>query len=182
MFRPFLACALGLVLLGVARHPSTIFDLADAVGKPAPAITLLVDGGQPLSLASLRGEPTYVFLFASWCGPCQLAMPFVRADYARFGERVRFLGVDVLDEPGAARAAIAKDALPFPVAIYPIDELDATIAPVMQLQAGMKYEIPTDFLLDASGVVRYVWHGLAVGTDGSPQDVLPSYLAKLGIE
>ncbi|MGD1068068.1 MAG: TlpA disulfide reductase family protein [Vulcanimicrobiaceae bacterium] len=181
MFRRLLACALGLALLG-AHRPLTIFDLADAVGKPAPPVTLALDGGSSLTIASLRGEPTYVFLFASWCEPCTRAMPFVRADYARFGDRVRFVGVDVMDEPDAARAAIAKDALPFPVAIYPIDTLDATIAPVAQLQAGAKYQIPTEFLLDADGVVRFAWHGLAIDTSGTPQDLLPGYLAQLGIQ
>jgi len=30
--------------------------------------------------------------------------------------------------------------------------------------------------------VRYAWHGLSVDYSGGPVDVLPSYLAKLGIE
>ena len=33
----------------------------------------------------------------------------------------------------------------------------------------------------ADGVVRYAWHGLSVDDGGDPVDVLPSYLAKLGI-
>jgi hypothetical protein len=37
-------------------------------------------------------------------------------------------------------------------------------------------------LLDGNGVVRYAWHGLALSVDGDPVDLLPSYLAKLGIE
>ena len=60
-----------------------------------------------------------------WCGPCQEALPFVRSAFAKYGERVRFVGVDVLEDDGAARATISRAALPFPVAIYPIDQLDA---------------------------------------------------------
>jgi thiol-disulfide isomerase/thioredoxin len=180
--------ALALVLLataaltGAARRPATIFDLSDAVGKRVPAVTLAASDGNALALGELRGKPTYVFLFAGWCGPCREAMPFVRSAYAKYGDRVRFVGVDVLEDADAARHAITTAALPFPVAIYPIDQLDAIVSPDAQLRAGSKYRIPADFLVDADGVVRYAWHGLPVDRDGGAVDVLPSYLAKLGIE
>jgi thiol-disulfide isomerase/thioredoxin len=170
-----------VALTSAARPPATVFDLSDAVGKHIPSLTLAANDGTSLALTE-RGKPTYVFLFAGWCGPCQEAMPFVRSAYAKYGDRVRFVGVDVLEDADAARAAIATAALPFPVAIYPIDQLDAAVAPAAQLRAGTKYRIPADFLVDADGVVRFAWHGLAMSRDGDPVDVLPGYLAKLGIE
>jgi thiol-disulfide isomerase/thioredoxin len=171
-----------VALSGAARRPATVFDLSDAVGKPVPRVLLIAGDGSPLALSSLRGKPTYVFLFAGWCGPCQEALPFVRSAFAKYGDRVRFVGVDVLEDDGAARAAVSRAALPFPVAIYPIEQLDAIVAPDVQLHAGLKYRIPADFLLDANGVVRYAWHGLSLTLAGDPLDLLPSYLAKLGIE
>jgi thiol-disulfide isomerase/thioredoxin len=183
MFRSRLAALAGVVaLLGAHRPPPTVFDLSDSIGRHAPAMTLLEPDGSPLAIDGARGTPTYVFLFASWCGPCRLAMPFVRDDYARFGDRVTFIGVDVLDDDAAARTAIASFALPFPVTIYPVEQLDAQISPDAQLRAGWKYKVPADFLIDADGVVRFSWHGLAVTTDGTPVDVLPAYLARLGIK
>jgi len=170
-----------VALTGAARPPATVFDLSDAVGKHVPALILVANDGTSLALAE-RGKPTYVFLFAGWCGPCQEAMPFVRSAYAKYGDRVRFVGVDVLEDADAARNAIATAALPFPVAIYPIDQLDAVVAPAVQLHAGTKYRIPAEFLVDADGVVRFAWHGLAMSRAGDPVDVLPGYLAKLGIE
>ena len=177
-----LAVLASAALTGAARPAATVFDLSDAVGHRAPAVTLIAGDGTPLPLAALRGKPVYVFLFAGWCGPCQESLPFVRAAFAKYGDRVHFLGVDVLENPDAARAAIAAAALPFPVAIYSIDELDAVVAPAAQLRAGLKYRIPADFLLDAGGVVRYSWHGLALSREGDPVDLLPAYLTKLGIE
>jgi thiol-disulfide isomerase/thioredoxin len=171
-----------VALSGAARRPTTIFDLSDAVGRPAPSVLLTTGDGAPVPLGTLRGKPTYVFLFAGWCGPCQEALPFVRSDFAKYGDRVRFVGVDVLEGDDAAHAAVMRAALPFPVAIYSIEQLDAIIAPEIQLHAGTKYRIPADFLLDANGVVRYAWHGLALTVEGDPLDVLPSYLAKLGIQ
>lgn len=177
-----LAVLVAAALTGAARRPVTIFDLNDAVGRHVPAVTLAGSDGTPIQLDALRGKPTYVFLFAGWCTPCQDAMPFVRRAFAKYGDRVRFIGVDVLENADSAHAAVAAAALPFPVAIYPIDKLDAVIAPVAQLQAGAKYRIPTDFLIDGDGVVRFAWHGLAVNEHDDPVDVLPSYLAKIGIQ
>ncbi len=176
-----LALAASFALTGAAHRAATVFDLSDAIGQQSPPVTLTVSDGSALAFGDLRGKPTYVFLFAGWCGPCQEAMPFVRSAYAKYGERVRFVGVDVLEDAGAARAAVTNAALPFTVAIYPIDQLDAIVAPDVQLHAGTKYRIPADFLIDADGVVRFAWHGLAINDGGDPVDVLPSYLAKLGI-
>ena len=182
-FRTFgFALLAAVALSGAARRPATVFDLSDAVGKPVPSVLLTTGDGKPLTLGTLRGKPTYVFLFAGWCGPCQAALPFVRSAFAKYGDRVRFVGVDVLEDDSAARAAVSRAALPFPVAIYPIEQLDAIVAPDVQLRAGTKYRIPADFLLDANGVVRYAWHGLSLTLAGDPVDELPSYLAKLGIE
>ena len=183
MSRRILALVLGtLALVGAAHRTPTVFDLSDSIGKRVPALSLAQDDGTPLALDGPRGEPTYVFLFASWCGPCTLALPFVRADYARFGSRVRFVGVDVLEDAQSARAAIVKDALPFPIAIYPIEQLDATIDPAVRARSETKSNIPADFLIDADGIVRFAWHGLALDASGTPVDVLPGRLAQLGIE
>ncbi len=176
-----LGAAVAVALTGAGRRPLTIFDLSDAIGKHVPAITLQGSDGVAIPLDALGGKPTYVFLFAGWCTPCQEEMPFVRRAFETYGDRVQFVGVDVLEHTAAARAAIAAAALPFPVAIYPIDKLDAVIAPIAQLQAGAKYRIPSDFLIDAHGIVRYAWHGLAVDDNDNPVDELPSYLAKIGI-
>jgi len=182
MFRRLAALAASIALLG-AHHPApTVFDLSDAVGRPAPALTLPRPDGSPLAIAGVPGKPTYVFLFASWCGPCQEALPFVRDDYAKYGDRITFVGVDVLEDAAAAQASIAGAGFPFPVAVFPIERLDALISPDAQLAAGAKYKIPADFLLDAHGVVRFAWHGLAVDRGGAAFDVLPHYLAKLGVE
>ncbi len=179
--RSLLALAGSLALLAAAHRPATVFDLSDAVGRRAPAVALTATDGAPLALGGAQARPTYVFLFASWCAPCQEAMPFVRDAYAKYSDRVRFVGVDVLEDADAARAEVASAALPFPVAIYPIEQLDAVIPPETQLAAGTKYRIPADFLIDGDGVVRYAWHGLQINTAGTPIDVLPAYLSKLGL-
>jgi thiol-disulfide isomerase/thioredoxin len=177
-----LAAAATFAFTAASHRPATVFDLSDDVGRVPATITLSADDGQTIALNDLRGEPTYVFLFAGWCSPCQQALPFVRSAYAKYGDRVHFVGVDVLEDADAARTAVNAAALPFPVAVYPIEQLDAVVPADVQLHAGAKYRIPADFLLDADGVVRYAWHGLSITGAGDPVDVLPAYLAKLGID
>jgi len=182
VLRSLALAAATFAFTATSHRPATVFDLSDDVGRVPSAITLSADAGKTIALSDLRGEPTYVFLFAGWCSPCQQALPFVRSAYAKYGGRVHFVGVDVLEDPEAARSAITAAALPFPVAVYSIEQLDAVVSPDVQLRAGTKYRIPADFLLDANGVVRYAWHGLSITDAGDPVDVLPSYLAKLGID
>ncbi len=180
--RRALALVACIALLGARPHRAvTVFDLGDRVGRPAPEVTLALAGGGALSLDALRGEPTYVFLFASWCEPCQAAIPQIRADYAKYGDRVHFVGVDVYEDADAARAEIARDAFPFSVAVFTLDDLDAVVPVNDQLAAGLKYHIPTDVLLDANGVVRNVWRGVPVDPTGTPIDVLGTHLSELGI-
>jgi thiol-disulfide isomerase/thioredoxin len=61
---------------------TTAFDL--------PALT----GSGRVQLASYRGTPVVVTLFASWCTACQQELPDYAREAASLGRRVRFIGVD----------------------------------------------------------------------------------------
>ena len=62
-------------------------------------------------LAELEGTPVLVNIWASWCAPCRDEAP-ISAAHAEFGDRVQFLGLDILDERGSARASCASTAGP----------------------------------------------------------------------
>lgn len=53
-------------------------DIANA-GKPAPAVPFANPQGGPATLATFRGKPLMVNLWATWCGPCVREMPTLDA-------------------------------------------------------------------------------------------------------
>jgi cytochrome c biogenesis protein CcmG/thiol:disulfide interchange protein DsbE len=72
-------------------------------GKPLPRVSLACLGGGPnVTLADVRG-PAVLNVWASWCGPCADEIGYlVEVERALHG-RVRFIGLDVSDEPADAR-------------------------------------------------------------------------------
>ena len=65
-------------------------------------------------LTQLHGTPVVVNIWASWCGPCKAEAPLLRDARRRYGDRVQFLGVDILDSRDGARGFIADYGLDLP--------------------------------------------------------------------
>jgi thiol-disulfide isomerase/thioredoxin len=65
-------------------------------------------------LGELRGTPVVVNFWAAWCEPCRNEMPRLAAAAREHGDSVQFVGVDILDNRGAAEAFIADFEIPFP--------------------------------------------------------------------
>jgi thiol-disulfide isomerase/thioredoxin len=95
-----------------ASAPSPFSELV--VGKSAAAMTFAPIGGALRAMIE-PGKPTVVIAFASWCSACMAEMPRNVRDYARFKDRVNFVGIDYVDSASGGDAVIAKFAVPFPV-------------------------------------------------------------------
>ena len=127
----------------------------------APEISLeLADGSGKLKLSELvEHGPVLVDFWATWCGPCRMAMP----QYAALYEEYREQGFNVLavseDSPQAAGKVLEfmeKMELPFPVVLDPKKE------------AGKAYyvrSLPTAYLIDRRGHVVGVEIGYAPGRE-----------------
>jgi cytochrome c biogenesis protein CcmG/thiol:disulfide interchange protein DsbE len=90
-------------LLAAACAPSV--PLGDV--PPLPAAT-------PADLHALLAasdRPVVVNVWASWCAPCRSEAPLLRAAAAEWGDRVRFVGIDVRDSQDGARRFIAEFGL-----------------------------------------------------------------------
>jgi thiol-disulfide isomerase/thioredoxin len=102
------------------EHP----DYARALAGSPPSLAALhhqanqlLSGGSDAyerRIASLRGYPVVVNIWASWCGPCRFEFPTLQKLSAAFGKRVAFLGVNSEDSDDAARTFLSEAPVPYP--------------------------------------------------------------------
>ena len=137
----------GALLLGNVSGCAT----TKLVGKPAPDFTLPTLAGPNLQLSSLRGSVALIDFWASWCGPCRDELPALeqlRGVYEARG--VRFVTVNIDSDRDAAASMAKQLGVTLPVAL----DADKRVAESWSLPT-----MPTSFLVDRQGIVRFVHEG-----------------------
>ncbi len=127
--------------------------------KPAPDFTLKTLNGPNLRLGEQRGQVVMINFWASWCGPCKQEMPHLNRLHDKYGDAgFKLLGVNIDDDPKKASAAAAALGVKFPVL------LDAAkdVSRLYGLSA-----MPTTFVIDRDGRVRYVHKGYREGVENA---------------
>jgi cytochrome c biogenesis protein CcmG/thiol:disulfide interchange protein DsbE len=137
-----------LLVVNIHRDPTVINS--PLIEKPAPDVVLAeLSGGTSLRLASLKGRPTVVNFWASWCVPCVQEHAALTAG-ARTNPDVAFVGVVYEDTAENAKAFLAqRGGAAYPT--YTDDDGKAAIA------FGI-YGVPETFFIDSKGVIveKYV--------------------------
>lgn len=145
-----------------------------------PPITLKVGDPAPPIVAAkwLKGEPVTSFklgqvyvveFWATWCGPCRMAMPHLSELAREYKGKVSFIGMDVQELKGTDSNAnyIAKvenfvrnlgDGMDYPVAT---DVREATMWKTWMLASG-SYGIPQSFVIDQQGKISWIGHAMLV--------------------
>lgn len=67
-------------------------------------------GGRPVRLSRLTGRPTVLNLWASWCTECRVELPLLARADREYGDRVRFVGIDVADAAPEAALVLARES------------------------------------------------------------------------
>jgi cytochrome c biogenesis protein CcmG/thiol:disulfide interchange protein DsbE len=133
-----------LLASGFGRDPRSIPSAL--LGKPVPAFQLVTIDGQTLTAADLRGKPTLLNFWASWCGPCVDEHQVIQDAVTRYGDRVRVVGVLYQDNADGARRFEARFGEPtWPSLLDP----DGVLA----LDFGVTGP-PESYFVDAAGIVR----------------------------
>ena len=118
------------------------------VGKPAPDTSMRLVDGSTVKLSSLRGQVVVLNYWATWCVPCRVELPMLDKYYRLQGKH----GLKVF-------AVSTEDSLPTSK-LKPLFNALA-ISPVRSIGGAYKNfdAVPTNIVIDRSGVVRYAKSG-----------------------
>lgn len=132
-------------------------------GTTAPDFTHTDVNGQPLSLASFRGQYVLLDFWGSWCVPCRKGHPHLKDLYARYRPKgFTIIGIAADNGTEAAwRRAIKQDGLPWQQVLQ--DSLDQ----VYQIRY-----YPTKILIDPTGQIIGRYGEDASELDGQLQALL----------
>jgi cytochrome c biogenesis protein CcmG/thiol:disulfide interchange protein DsbE len=118
-----LARKVSSVLAASSAPPSPALSQAALAGSPVALAALHDQAGQLLSggfaslearIHALRGYSIVINAWASWCTPCRAEFPLLASASLRYGRQVAFLGVDIEDLTGGAKAFLADHPVSYP--------------------------------------------------------------------
>ena len=101
-------------------------------------------------LGQLEGTPVMVNFWGSWCPPCREEMPRLVAAHHEFGDRVQFLGVDILDSRAEAKTFMEEYEMTFPSVFDPPDAIKTGLGHFGQ---------PVTAFYRADGSLSFSWTG-----------------------
>ena len=164
--------AFALSLLACGSLNSGASSAADEqhplLGAAAPAFELASpDGKQKVDLASHVGKVVVVDFWATWCTPCHESFPAYQRLAEKFSGQVVVIGISV-DEDPAGIAKFAKET----GAKFPLAWDDGQITSKSYQPPTM----PTSYVIDKSGVVRFVHSGFHAGEEQELESELNSLL------
>ena len=117
------------------------------VGQPFIDFTLKTADGTEVNLAQVinNNKVTLVDFWASWCGPCRMENPHVKAAYEKYhADGLEIIGISVDRDEAAWLKAVEDDGL----AWTQVRDADNSVA-----MDYMVMYIPSNFLFDANGVM-----------------------------
>tara|TARA_R110002049_G_scaffold225521_1_gene397387 strand:+ start:13355 stop:13852 length:498 start_codon:yes stop_codon:yes gene_type:complete len=136
---------------------ATQFAHSASVGEDAPSFRARsLDGSETISKSDLEGKVVFVDFWASWCPPCLKSLPEFENLQTSFSGRDDVVVIAInLDEN-------VKDATDF------INKINVSYK-ILADQSGQIPEsfgvntMPTSYVIDKSGVIRYVHNGYKTG-------------------
>jgi cytochrome c biogenesis protein CcmG, thiol:disulfide interchange protein DsbE len=152
-----------------ARTPDQLPG-ALANGSPAPDWELKAADGKTVSLKSLRGKVVVIDFWATWCGPCKMAMPGLQKLHERFKDKpVVVFGVNCRERPGADPMAYVKEK----GYTYPQLLNGESAAEAYKVNG-----IPSLFVIDPDGKLMYSAAGFSPAMEDMLTDIIQKAIKK----
>ena len=146
----------------------------EMMNKPAPQFTLKDFNGTPVSLASLKGKIVIVDFWATWCGPCKASFPGMQMAVNKYKDNpnVKFLFIDTWETSDnwmeGAKKYITDNHYTFNVLEDEKGEDGRQSKVISQFDVQ---GIPTKFVIDQSGNIRFKHVGFSGSAQGIVDDI-----------
>jgi peroxiredoxin len=141
-----------------------------SAGSRAPEIELSDLSGKVVKLSDLKGKVVLVDFWASWCVPCKEELPVLEALHKKYaGDGLVIIGVNADSERDNMTKFLRRTKLSFTV-VHDVDrKVAGRYAPT---------KMPSSYLIDRSGLVRYVHAGYRAGDADKLESEIKTLLAK----
>ncbi|HET7541941.1 MAG TPA: TlpA disulfide reductase family protein [Polyangiaceae bacterium] len=143
-----------------AEHP--------LLGAAAPEFELeSPNGKQKVSLSAQAGKVVVVDFWATWCAPCKESFPAYQRLAQKFGKQLTVIGVSVDEDPAGIPEFAKETGAKFPLAWDDGQSTSKSYRPPT---------MPTSFVIDRSGIVRFVHSGFHAGDERAIESEIASLL------
>jgi thiol-disulfide isomerase/thioredoxin len=141
-----------------------------STAKPAPDMAVRRADGAAVRLADYKGKVVLIDFWASWCPPCKTSFPALDAIYREYQEQgLAVLAVNVDEKRRDAQVFL--DVHPHRMTVL-FDPKGAS--PTAFGVKGM----PTSFLIDRTGNIRFTHMGYSGNIDGSYRQEIRQLLSE----
>ena len=142
------------------RHP--------LLGAPAPAFELAsADGKRKVSLEQFAGKVTVVDFWATWCAPCHESFPAYQRISQKYAGKVAVIGISVDEDASGIGKFVQETGAKFAIAW---DDGQITS------KSYQPPTMPTSYVIDKAGIVRFVHSGFHSGEEQQLEAELDSLL------
>ena len=145
-------------------------SIAASISKPTPNVVVRTVDGADVRLADYRGKVVLIDFWASWCPPCKTSFPALDAIYREYQEKgLEVLAVNLDEKRHDADAFL--DAHPHRLTVL----FDAKgVSPAAFGVKGM----PSSFLIDRGGNIRFTHMGYSGNVDGRYRQEIAQLLSE----